>query len=96
MTSQIPLDYHSNVYLAVSLTSSSLYSNTPISLTTYPSVSSLGNVGQLTDVKLLSVPKDQWQNFGEDILQLLRNDKENILRVDVQTPARRRKRGDEL
>ena len=92
-----PLDYSANVYLAISLTANSVYLNKPVSIPSYPYLSYLGNVGQLADVKLVSVPKDDWQNIGEDILAYLRADKDNIARVDVQMPATRRKRGrDEL
>lgn len=91
------LDYSANVYLAVSLTANSVYLNNPISLTTYPALSFVGNVGELADVKLVSVPKDEWQNIGEDILKSLRADKDNVVRVDFQEPKTRRKRGaDEL
>lgn len=91
------LDYASNVYLAVSLTPSSTYTSTPISLANYPSVSSIGNVGELQDVKLLSIPKDEWNTAGEDIMDALKGDKENILQVFVQEPKTRKKRGgDEL
>ncbi|THH02547.1 hypothetical protein EW145_g6733 [Phellinidium pouzarii] len=87
-------DYNANVYVAVELTPSSLYSNTPISLAAYPSLSHAGNVGELTDVKLLSIPKNEWQGIGEDILQILREDTENVLRVYVQEQRSRKKRGD--
>ncbi|KAH8114181.1 hypothetical protein DFH11DRAFT_1596369 [Phellopilus nigrolimitatus] len=87
-------DYSSNIYLAVSVKSSSVYSSTPISLGPYPFVSDVGVVGELPNVKLLSIPKDEWQGTGEDILDVLRSDKENVLRVDVQKPRVRTKRGD--
>ncbi|KAI5118089.1 hypothetical protein M0805_007739 [Coniferiporia weirii] len=92
------MDYNANVYVAVSLTPSSIYSNTPISLSAYPSVAYAGNVGELSDVKLLSIPKDEWPSNGEDILRILKADTENVARVDVQQPMSRKKRGgyDEL
>lgn len=97
MTSQIPLNHDINIYLAVSLAPSSQYSTSRIDLPSYPSVSDIGPVGQLSDVKLLSIPKDEWENAGENILETLRQDKQNVLRVDVQMPKTRKKRGtDEL
>lgn len=95
MSSQAPLalNHDINVYLAVSLTPTSIYTNTPIALSEYPSVAQVGNVGELPDVKLLSVPKGEWQNINEDILQQLRKDSANIVRVDVQEPKARKKRG---
>lgn len=93
---QPAFDYNANVYIAVTLTPSSAYLNNAINLPAYPSVTTAGNVGQLEDVKLLSVPKDEWRSAGDDILKLLREDQGNVLRVDVQEPKIRRKRGDEL
>ena len=97
MSAQLSLDYNTNVYLAVSIQPMSQYTTTPISLASYPSVSDIGTVGQLTDVKLLSVPKDEWENVGTNILEILKQDTQNVLRVDVQMPKTRTKRGtDEL
>ena len=53
-------------------------------------------VGELSNVLLLAVPKDEWQNDGPTILEKLRDDKENVARVDVQEPKRRVKRGGDL
>ncbi|KAL5533505.1 hypothetical protein ACEPAF_5281 [Sanghuangporus sanghuang] len=94
----LSLDYNSNVYLAVSLTPTSILKSTPIQLNSYPSiVEDLGSMDNLPDVKLLSIPKDDWSNVGEDILKALRDDRVNILRVDEQKPKLRAKRGgDEL
>ncbi|KAL5512031.1 hypothetical protein ACEPAH_5250 [Sanghuangporus vaninii] len=94
----LSLDYNSNVYLAVSLTPASILKSTPIQLNSYPSaVKDLGSMDNLPDVKLLSIPKDDWSNVGEDILKALRDDRGNILRVDEQKPKLRTKHGgDEL
>ena len=94
----LSLDYNTNVYLAVSLTPSSTFKSTPIQLDSFPStVEDLGIMDNLPDTKILSVPKDEWSNVGEDILNALRNDKANVLRVDEQKPKLRTKRGgDEL
>ena len=95
MSSQTPLalNYDTNIYLAVSLASASAYTSLPIVLPEYPSVTQVGDVGALPDVKLLSVPKDEWLNIGEDVLRKLREDSVNIVRVDVQEPKTRKKRG---
>lgn len=100
MSMQVPLtlNYDTNVYLAVSLTSNSVYSDSSIMIPDFPSVSQVGNVGALADVKLLSVPKAEWQSIGEDVLKKLRGDKSNVIDVEVQEPKLRTKRGghDEL
>ena len=100
MSNQAPLalNYNTNVYVAVSLTSNSQYTNSPIVIPGYPSVTQVGSVGALPDVKLLRVPKNEWQNIGKDVLQWLEKDRTNIKYVDVQVPRQRTKRGgrDEL
>ena len=95
------LDYASNVYLAVSLTPSSAYLTNAIQLNptsfTNVNINDLGTVGSLPDVKLLSVPKEEWETVGEDILRALKQDKENVVTVELQVPKQRVKRGgDEL
>ena len=87
------LDYSTNVYLAVSLTPTSIYHNTPVQITSFPTVNQVGNVGALTDVLLLAVPKTDWESGGGGILETLRGDKANVVRVDVQEKKRRAKRG---
>lgn len=96
ITMQMPLDYNANTYVAVFLTPTSIYTNQPISLQVFPSVASVGNVGQLQDTQLLSVPKTDWEIFGDQIIATLKEDKSNIARVDVQELRARKKRGDEL
>lgn len=90
------LDYGSNVYLAIFLSPSSAYLSTPLTLSEYPSVSAVGNVGALEYVKLLSIPKSEWERSSDAILSLLKGDTGNIQRVEVQEPKRRAKRGEEL
>ena len=89
------LDYSTNVYLAVSLTPTSIYHNTPVQIASFPSVSQVGNVGALADVLLLAVSKTDWASGGENILKTLKEDKENVMRVDVQEAKRRVKKGGE-
>ena len=93
MATPTALDYAANIYLAVSLTPSSAYHGSPIEVPSFPAVTQIGNVGELSDVLLLAVPKDDWQSDGSTILQTLKEDKDNVVRVDVQEPKRRMKKG---
>lgn len=87
------LDYANNVYLAVHLNPSSniLAYNQPFVLRGFDTVSDEGPVGSLQDVKLLKVPKDTWEDVGQDILASLRGD-ENVVNVQVQEQKMRSKR----
>ena len=87
------LDYSNNIYLAVHLSPSSnaLTYNQPLVLPRYESVTDEGLVGNLQDVKLLKVPKDTWNDVGQDILASLKAD-ENVVNVQVQQPKMRSKR----
>ena len=90
------LNYNHNVYLAVTLESSSPYFTNPAGLAIHPSLSHAGQVGQLRDVQLVSVPKDQWAEAQADILNTLHG-LTGVKRVDVQDPPKQRvKRGDDL
>lgn len=94
MSTPTTLDYNANIYLAVSLTPSSIYHNAPVEVPSYPGVTQIGNVGELSDVLLLAVPKDEWQTDGTAIVEKLKEDTSNVARVDVQEPKRRVKRGE--
>ncbi|TFK32605.1 hypothetical protein BDQ12DRAFT_692303 [Crucibulum laeve] len=85
------LDHNNFTYLAVTLSPST----SPSSLSAGPHLTHIGQVGQLQDVQLFSVPKLEWQNHGDDILKDI-GERDGVLRVDVQVPERRAKRGDEL
>ena len=96
------LDFNANAYIAVHLTPNSIYLNdAPLQNAITTSfheipVAFVGNVGQLPDVKLLGIPKSDWEVSGPSILEALRSDTSNIARVDIQELKSRRKRGDEL
>lgn len=86
---------NSNIYLAVTLARSSPFYTNPSQLSTsYSGVNHVGNVGQLPDVQLFSVPKVEWDSRQQDILSFLKGS-EGVQRVDVQSLKTRSKR-DEL
>jgi hypothetical protein len=90
------LNYDANVYLSVTLASSSPFYSNPAGLaSSHPLVNHVGTVGQLEDVQLFSVPKVEWNSAQEDILSFLKGE-EGVRRVDVQTLKTRSKRTDEL
>jgi hypothetical protein len=83
------------VHLAVTLAKSSPFYTNPSDLSaSYPTVNHVGNVGELQDVQLFSVPKVEWDSRQQDILSFLKGS-EGVQRVDVQSPKTRSKR-DEL
>jgi hypothetical protein len=51
-----------------------------------------GEAGALPDIHVFSVPKQTWDHSSAAIIQLLRH-ADGILRVDVQEPRTRAKRG---
>ncbi|KAE9405849.1 hypothetical protein BT96DRAFT_306495 [Gymnopus androsaceus JB14] len=69
----------------------------PSSISTlHPALTHVGQVGSLDDVQLVSVPKEDWSNIGDDILASLKNS-QGVHSVSVQEPKQRTKRtGDEL
>jgi hypothetical protein len=91
------LDHTANVYLAVSLSPSSLYLQNPSTLSSaHPSITHVGQVGQMADVQLFSIPRGEWDRAQINILETL-NSQQGITRVDVQAAKQRTKRGgDEL
>jgi len=96
MSTQHVLDYDDNVYLAVTISSSSRFLENPAALAVHPALSHIGTVGQLRDVQLLSAPRESWPRIEGDILASL-NSLEGVRSVDVQDPPRTRvKRGDDL
>jgi len=89
------LDYNSNVYLAVTLPSSSTFLSQPQTLADrHHLLTHVGQVGQLDDIHMYSVPKADWQQNQDEVLSLLRA-QAGVGRVDVQIPAQRTRR-DEL
>jgi len=86
---------NSNIYLAVVLARSSPFYTNPSGLSaSHFTVNHVGNVGQLPDVQLFSVPKVEWDSRKQDILDFLKGS-EGVQRVEVQSPKMRFKR-DEL
>lgn len=91
------LNHDANSYLAVTFTPSSSYISSPSSLVdSFPGLSYQGKVGQLDDVHLYSMDKQNWLHARDTVLSGLDNHSE-ILYVEEQTPRHRAKRGmDEL
>lgn len=91
------LDYNSNTYLAITLSHNSPIISSPQSLLSSGAsgsrfeLSHVGQVGQLSDVQLWSVPKDHWNAYSEDILSFLKG-KEGVEGVDVQELKQRTRR----
>ncbi|KAI0081462.1 hypothetical protein K474DRAFT_1656608 [Panus rudis PR-1116 ss-1] len=84
------MDYDNYIYLTVTLSSQSPFAHNPVSIKdTHPSLDYAGNVGQLPDVQILSVPRSQWDNVSTDVLWKLRS-LSGVLRVDVQDQLRTR------
>ena len=88
------LDHNANTYLAITLSPSLPYLLDPSSLgKVHPSAIHVGQVGEMKDVQLISVPKQQWDSAQKDIL----NGQEGIRGVDIQSVKVWPKRGgDEL
>ncbi|KAJ7432759.1 hypothetical protein B0H11DRAFT_1759728 [Mycena galericulata] len=91
------LNYGANTYLAVTLPSASSYLQNPVSLgLVHPAVAHVGQVGEMPDVQLVSVPKQEWE-FSEAAREEILAAFKAVGKVDVQEPKQRTKRGgDEL
>ncbi|KAF7314563.1 p-loop containing nucleoside triphosphate hydrolase protein [Mycena kentingensis (nom. inval.)] len=91
------LNHATHTYLALTLPPSSAYMQNPATLEQlYPKAAYVGQVGALKDVQLVSVPKTEWESPGmkDKIYDAF---KDVVVRVDVQEPKQRAKRGgDEL
>ncbi|ESK94208.1 hypothetical protein Moror_8318 [Moniliophthora roreri MCA 2997] len=89
------LDYSQNTYLAITLSSS----NPSNIVSLHPALTHVGQVGQLKDVQMFSVPKTVWEsNIGDEIKGILEGQKgrdEGVIRIDVQEMKQRVKRGGE-
>lgn len=81
--------------LAVTLqSSSSLLANPAQLATAHDSLTHVGQVGELSDVQLVSVPSTEWDSVKGDVLGALMG-MEGVVRVEVQKTKQRAKR-DEL
>ncbi|KAG7453150.1 uncharacterized protein BT62DRAFT_925688 [Guyanagaster necrorhizus] len=88
-------NYETYTYLTVTLAPNSPYNQSPEALATiHPLITLVGQVGSLDDVQLLSVPKQEWAQRGEEVLASLKA-AQGVHRVDVQSLRQRSKR-DEL
>ena len=86
------MDYNSNTYLAVTVSPNSPYMSNPASLAdVHSELRYVGNVGELSDVQLLSVPKSQWETVQAAVQQALKG-ATGVQSVDVQVPKQRAKR----
>ncbi|KAK7677059.1 hypothetical protein QCA50_019957 [Cerrena zonata] len=91
------MDFSANTYLTVIVTSGSTVANNPTILAVHPSMVHQGKVGELSDIQLVSVPRNLWDESKDNILQSL-HALNGVRRVEVQdSPRTRLKRGgDEL
>jgi hypothetical protein len=87
------LDHNVNTYISVTLDPSAPSFGSPSTLAGHQALTYVGPVGQLADVQLLSVPRDQWPASETDVLTWIRA-QPGIVHVEVQAPPRMRaKRG---
>ncbi|KAG5350331.1 hypothetical protein J132_09753 [Termitomyces sp. J132] len=91
------LNYDLNTYLTVTLSSSSPFFVEPAQLAmVHPAVTHVGQVGQMQDVQIFSVPTLEWDSIHKDVLEKL-SKANGVGRIDVQkVEARSRRRSDEL
>ena len=97
MTTPLAQQMQDNVLITVTLSPTSALYSSPDGLIVHPLLTRLGRVGELQDVQVLSVPRDNWSQTQGDVLSAL-NALPGVLRVDVQDPPRTRTKrgGDEL
>ncbi|KAG6859143.1 hypothetical protein C0993_004475, partial [Termitomyces sp. T159_Od127] len=90
------LNYDLNTYISVTFSSSSPFFGEPAQLAmVHPAVTHVGQVGQLQDVQIFSVPNSEWDSVHKDVLEEM-SKADGVGRVDVQNVKARSKRvGDE-
>ena len=89
------MNHNTHTYLSVNLAHNSPFLSTPDALSAmYPSMKYEGQVGELADVHLFSVPKEEWANVENDVLNGIEG-MHGVLYVQVETPRQRVKRGEE-
>lgn len=87
------INHNDDVQIAVYLSSSSQYMQRPADLATlHPALSHQGKVGELSDVQLVSVKKNDWERDNGEVLSRLKSG-EGVTRVEVQQNRQRVKRG---
>jgi hypothetical protein len=85
------LDHVANQYIAVTLTPA--VDPGQLAARCHPTLNHVGNVGQLADVQLFSIPKAEWGRDQDKVLASLKA-QEGVTGVNVQDPPRQRvKRG---
>lgn len=91
----LALDHTANAYLAITLSQSSALFSDPAGLAQHPAVQYVGQVGQLQDVQLVSVPRAQWVEAEADVMGWLKA-RDGVVNVQVQSPPRARAKRDEF
>ncbi|TRM57492.1 hypothetical protein BD626DRAFT_211853 [Schizophyllum amplum] len=86
------LNFAANVYIALTLAPSIQPSTLPSAAGLSDSLSHVGQVGQLHDVQLFSVPKAQWSDEISSRLQ----GTDGVMHVDIQSEPRQRAKRDEF
>ncbi|KAL1682502.1 hypothetical protein EV122DRAFT_203253 [Schizophyllum commune] len=86
------LNFAANVYVALTLASTIDPSSLPSSAGLANSLNHVGPVGQLRDVQLYAVPKEQW---SDEIANRLKGT-DGVMHIDVQAEPRQRAKRDEF
>ncbi|KDR82032.1 hypothetical protein GALMADRAFT_240468 [Galerina marginata CBS 339.88] len=91
------MNHDANSYIAVTFSPASPFLDSPSSLgEMYPGLFYHGQVGELSDVHLYSMPNENWMDARDEVLGGL-NGHDGVLDVEEQIPRQRVKRGgDEL
>ncbi|KAF8162721.1 hypothetical protein B0H34DRAFT_292139 [Crassisporium funariophilum] len=91
------MDHDNHSYLAITLSPQSPFFFNPSTITAiHPSLTYRGPVGQLNDVHLYSIRKDEGMHARDDAVDALKAG-DGVLHVEIQVPQTRVKRGgDEL
>ncbi|KAG8899587.1 hypothetical protein FRB99_006562, partial [Tulasnella sp. 403] len=93
------LDYAANAYLAVTIHHNSPFFAHPTDLPSVPllhpyQLSYVGNVGQLDDTHLYSVPKSTFESVKSQIYGAFDKMQGDVASVDIQIPKQRNKRNE--
>ncbi|KAL1744285.1 hypothetical protein HDZ31DRAFT_39023 [Schizophyllum fasciatum] len=86
------MNFAANVYVALTLASSIEPSSVPSTAGLTSSLNHVGPVGQLRDVQLYSIPKDQW---SDEIAARLKGTN-GVMHIDVQAEPKQRAKRDEF